>query len=215
MGAPSLVDPDAMDELCARLKAAEEQIELLQTSNTDHPEQEICTGPFIDTTGLTGWLHGWTTPVQNANQAQVLTDWIKVGQTVDGPDCVHDAKVTVDVGNHYFILRRIRAYLWIDVRIVRNGVVCHTETYDAYEYIDERGVTNPDVVPPTQTIIFKPGNSNLTCFNSPAGATYDVEVRYRYQSASFQSSSYFRFIGGLRSEGDFVFLPREIVTGRI
>lgn len=215
MGELVVVDSDDMDALCARIAANESQIEKLLANPVVVPEQEICEGPFIGSTGRTGWLHGWSPVTQNANVPQVLTEWMQVGREVTGPDCVHDAKLTLDVGNHYFLLRRIRAYLWIDVRVLRNGVACHTESYDAYEYHDERQDTNPDVIPPLRYLIEKPGNSNLTCLNGPANAVYTVEVRYRYQGASFQPSSYFRYIGGLRSEGDLVFQPKNIVIGRL
>jgi len=46
----------------------------------------------------------------------------------------------------------------------------------------------------------------------PAGATVQVQARERYQVASFQPSSYFRYIPGLRAEANLSFNPRDEMT---
>lgn len=210
MNAGLLVEQKAMDSLCARLAAAEKAL-----ANVEHPEQKLCTGPFIGCTGRTGWWDGWSDVFSAQNVDTTTSEWIQIGNAWTGPNCVHDVAANVDMGNHYVLMRRMRSYLWLDVRLLRNGVACRTETYDTYTYQDETQDTNPDVITPVQYLLSKPGGSNLCCTNSAPGTVYTVEVRTRYRAVSSQSSSYFRYIGGLRSEGQFITTPRNIVEGRV
>lgn len=174
-------------------------------------EHVVCDGNFKGRSGRTGWVHGWSPVTTDGDVANVTTGWLDIGNSWVGPDCVHDADAVVDVGNHYMLLRRIRAYHWIDVRLLRNGVACNTKTSDTYTYRDKREDVNLDVMP-IHAEIWKSGNSLLCCTNSPALSEYQVQVQYRYRGVSSQPSSYFRYIGGLRSEAVFNAFPKQVIT---
>ncbi len=181
-----------------------------------HPETDLdveeCTGDFENGTGRTGWYYPWTAVTQNANVPNTLLDWVNISNARTSPDCITDMTYNVNLGNHLLYLRRIRAYLWVDYRLLINGVAVSTKTYHTYIYEDEREDTNPDIIPPQQYQIRNAGSGHGFRLNVPASSTVQVQARVRYQAVGFQTSSYFRYIGGLRSEANFSFNPREEIT---
>lgn len=177
------------------------------------PDQEICDGSFVQRTGRTGWLFPWT-PVATANTGTIEDDWVQVSTTETSPDCVTDLEVNVFAGNHYFQIDSARIYHWIDFRLLVNGVAVLTETFDHYEYLDDRNET-VDTTNPQKLIIRTGGSWFAERKNVPAGATVSVEMRRRYNFNAFQTGGRARAIGGLRSKALFDFSPQQIVTGRV
>lgn len=171
-----------------------------------------CTGPFKRSTGRTGWLAGWTTPATD-NVANVTTDWIPVSTAQTSPACVTDMNVHVDFGVFYYQLRRMRLRQTTDWRLLVNGAAVITETFDEYNYLSAREDTNPDVIAPLDVRSRPMGHSAATRLNVPAGASVQVQVRYRHNFTGAQSSAYGRLIQGLRSQATFDFTPRTLVTG--
>jgi len=212
-------------EDCPAFKDLAAQVAALANAPPDpHPDQRICTGPFVRGTNLTGWWNGfgaiggsnWSQVYNNVgNVARVEGEWVPVGNAVTSPDCVTDIGVVVDTGNHLFYMRRTRAYYWIDVRLLVNGAAVSTLTYDRYLYKDKRGQATPEDSITLHYEIEQGGTTLLSRLNVPAGATLQVEARQRYQTAGAQSSNYFRVVGGLRSKALYTMTPRQIVTGRL
>ena len=203
-----LVDADSFADIVARLCALE------QAPPVVVPDQEVCTGPFQQQSGITGWWATWTA-IRTANFNDASSPWYNIGVTRTAPDCPTDLNVNIDLGNHYFLLRRIRSYLWIDVRLLINGAQVDIESNDKYLYLDQRSDTNPDVINPVRFELYPMGVSNLYRANVPAGATMQIQARTRLQGVGAQPSAYHRYIGGLRSEATFHNTPRELITGRI
>ena len=177
------------------------------------PEQISCTGPFEVSNNRTGWWTGWTPIIQDANVPNTISDWYNVGTAVTSPDCITDVTFDVNFGSHYFISRRIRTYFWIDFQLLINGVAVQTRTFDIYHYFDETTDLNPDVIENIQYNLKHVGSREDGRLNIPAGSTLQVQARTRYQAVSFQPSSYWRYIGGLRSNTSFHFSPKQIVIG--
>ena len=171
-----------------------------------------CSGDFENGTGRTGWWRGWTAVTQNANVPNTLTDWVNISNARTSPDCITDMTYNVNLGNHLIYIRRIRAYVWVDYRLLINGAAVNTKTYHSYLYEDERNDTNPDVIPAVQYQIRSAGSGHGYRLNVPASSTVQIQARVRYQAVGFQPSSYFRYIGGLRSEVNFSFNPRTELT---
>lgn len=178
---------------------------------TPAPIVEICTGPFKVSTGRTGWVQGWTAPT-TANVPVTTGAWLPISTAITSPSCVTDMNVHVDFGVLYYQLRRMQMRQWVNWRLLVNGVAVVTETFDEYNYISQREDTNPDVIRPLDVRSRPMGFSSATRNNVPAGATIQVEVQYRYQFLSAQTSAYGRLIQGLRSQATFDFSPRNIVT---
>jgi len=180
-----------------------------KTVQLDQPE--YCVGPFERVSSRTGWWITWTA-VFTGNVARTETAWFPVGNSVVSPDCITDMTFVSDAGNHLIYSRRNRVYLWLDYRLVINGTPVLTRTYDKYLYKDRRQDTNPDVITPQLYDMEPMGVFVDGRLNVPAGATVQVEARQRYQVVGAQSSSYSRYIGGLRSQTEFNFSPRQIQT---
>lgn len=171
-----------------------------------HTELETCTGPFVQGTGRTGWMHPWT-PVLTAATGTVTDDWVQISTAETAPDCPTDAKVSVFLGNDYVQLTDARLYLWKDVRLLINAVPVLTWTFQSYRYEDERGDEN------NKLLINPDGSVHLHRLNVPAGASVTVETRRRYNANAFLDGGRARTIGGLRSHASMAFTPRNIVTG--
>lgn len=178
------------------------------------PDQEICTGPFERCTNRTGWwAPAWSPVFNTGNVPRTEDDWVPVGNPVVSPDCVTDLTFDADLGSHLMYLRNVRAYYWVDYRLVVNGVPVLTRSYDKYWYKDER-INNATGDEPLQYLAIPISNAIDHRLNIPAGATVGVEARRRYQTVGAQDANYFRVISGLRSQTKFSFTPRELVTGR-
>jgi len=187
------------------------------TINIIHPpaptlSEIYCSGDYETGTGRTGWWQGWTAVTQNANVPNTLLDWVNISNARTSPNCITDMTFNVDLGNHLIYSRRNRSYVWIDYRLLINGVAVTTKTYHKYIYEDERDDTNPDVIAPQQYQMRPAGSGHGYRLNVPASSTVQVQARVRYQAVGFQPSSYFRYIGGLRSEANFSFNPRTELT---
>jgi len=179
------------------------------------PAQEICTGPFVKQSSRTGWWTGWAPVVSNgADYPNTISDWYNVGSAVTSPQCLTDVSIAADPGRHYVYSRRVRTYIWLDWRLLVNGAPVLTRTFDDYWYHDERSDTAPDVIEPLQTELVGLSPWNITRANIPAGATLQVQALTRVRTVAAQASSWWRYIGGLRSDTTHTFLPRTIVTGR-
>ena len=169
-----------------------------------------CDGPFVVQSARTGWWGTWS-PIYTANSGTVTEDWIAV-RSVTSPECVTDASIDFDMGLTYYQLRRMRMYYWIDWRVLINGAVVYTETYDVYHYDDERQDTNPDVIPPLKIKTHDNGYANAVRLNVPANATVAIETRQRYNFSAAQTSAYGRVISGLRSNHKVDFELRTEIT---
>lgn len=177
-------------------------------------DQEICTGPFVDVSGRTGWTHTWT-PIATANTGTVTEDWVQISTAETSPNCTTDITVNADLGHNYFQMQASRAYVWFDVRMLINGAAVVTYTFHRYRYRDERGQANV----PQQLEIEEIGQAFFARNNVPAGATVTVELRRRYNFNAFQAGNVpnasARVISGLRAHFNVHYSPREIVTGRL
>lgn len=208
---------DVVDDLSNRLKV----VECLDIPDPVDPvdpiELDVCSGIFTQTNNVSGWWGAWT-PVITANQGTTTHyDWRIIGSgTVPSPDCVTDMSVVIDPGSWYTRIRRARMYSWLDIRILVNGAVVYTLTNASYHYEDGRRDTNPDVINPVPvniTNIFSTVVAERQAV--PAGATVEVQGRWRYNVNAVQTSPYVRVIGGLRSRVQFTFTPRNIVVGEV
>ena len=179
-------------------------IGLIETQRT------ICEGPFQISSNRTGWWAGWTAITQDANIPLTISDWYPVGNATTSPSCVTDLTFDVDFGNHYFLARRNRYYFWIDYQLLINGAAVQTRTYEIYHYKDEQTITS-DINYPLQYELQNIGDTEDGRLNIPAGASVQVEARTRYQVVGAQTGSYFRYIGGLRSNTAYHFSPRNII----
>lgn len=177
------------------------------------PPQEICTGPFVDRTGRTGWVFPWTA-VNTANTGTITDDWVQISSTETSPNCVTDLAAFVDAGEIYHQIKSARAYQWIDFRLLVNGVAVVTETYDNYRYMDDRHNNAATNSAPLKLIIENAKTWFAERYNVPAGAAISFEMRRRYNHNAFQTGGSVRTIGGLRSKAMAIYSPRQIVTGR-
>lgn len=197
------------------------QSEVVAIAGDSAPEQDICAGPFTQCSTRTGWWSTFDTPnwspvyANVGNVPNTLGEYVPIGAVRKSPDCVTDVSATVHLGQMLAYIRRTRAYINIDVRLLCNGVVRDNLTYDMYHYIDERSDTNPDVIEPLQYRARPSGTDVLCCAGAPANSDLQVEARVRYRTVGAQSSDYFRVIAGLRSRASFVTLPRNLVIGRV
>ena len=177
----------------------------------DHPEQEICTGDFTDSTSRSGWLHTWT-PTYTANSGTVVEDWVQITTAEIAPDCETDITVNGTLGNSYFQLRNMYGRAWYDVRLLVNGAPVVTYTFQNYHYEDDIGSTNLD------DDITPLGSFHFARVSIPAGATITVEVARRHNfvagNAAVAAPSG-RVISGLRANFNVHYSPTQIVTGRI
>lgn len=174
------------------------------------PDQEICTGNFIDSSARTGWLFPWT-PTATANTGTVVEDWVQVSAVEVSPDCITDMTVNVSLGNSYIQARNAYARVWYDVRLLVNGVATTTYTFQNYHYEDDIGNTNLD------DDIMPMGSAHFSRASVPAGADITVEVRRRYNfvmGSAAVAAPTAREIGGLRSHFNVHYSPIAIVTGR-
>lgn len=206
---------DITDDLQNRMKVVE-SIDIPET--TEPVELDICTGPFTRTNSPSSWWDESWTPVITANQGTTTHyDWQTIGNgTVTSPTCITDLTVTVDPGSWYTRIRRARMYSWLDIRILVNGTAVYTLTNASYHYEDKRRDTNPDVIDPVPVNITNIFSTVVAeRLNVPAGATVEVQGRWRYNVNGVQTSAYVRVIGGLRSRVKFDFEPRTIVTGAL
>ena len=172
----------------------------------------VLKGGYNQISTRTGWWEGWT-PTITANSGTVTNpNWFNVGNAKVSPDEITDLNCTIDLGNHYFLGRRCRYYFWIDVRLLINGVAVYTKTYDKYLYNDWRNDTNPDVIRPVLYRLEPIGGAIINRLNVPALATVQVQARTRYNVNAMQTSGTWRYIGGLRSNTMFSFMPKQLVT---
>ena len=85
-------------------------------------DQEVCTNvrtPY--TSSRTGWWSGWTA-VYTANSGTIThTPYRSIGTRTNTTGKVVDMDVALDFGEHLIYLRRARAYLWLDYRVLING----------------------------------------------------------------------------------------------
>jgi len=180
------------------------------------PDQEICTDirtPYVS--NRTSWWGGWTA-VATANVArEIVVPWRQIATRTNTTGKTVDIRVEVDWGDHLTYLRRARMYLWTEWRVLINGTVVMTRTYDDYLYIDKRNDTNPDVVRPQLYEIQPMGVSMYHRYNAPVAAVISVEVQSRWQVAAAQTSAYARYIGGLRSQASIDLFLQNLVVGRI
>lgn len=188
------------------------------TVNIQHPPSSnptinelYCAGDFETGTGRTGWWETWT-PIATANVAAVTSDWHDISVARTSPDCITDMTVNVNLGEHYLIQRHNRIYLWIDYRLLVNGVAVFTKTYHRYIYEDETQDITPPITQPVQYQIKNGGSGHGYRLNVPASSTVQVQARTRFQVTASQTNSYARYIGGLRSEANFSFNPRTELT---
>lgn len=215
---PQGLDADAVKKAIVACFAGPDAPEI---DHPDPPDQRICRGPFQRCSNRTGWWSVFGTPnwspVYNntGNVAQVVGEWVGVGNEVVAPDCVTDLVFDADLGNHIHYARRTRVLSWWDVRLLVNGAVVQTLGTDIYHYRDERTPTNQsEGADPLQYHMEPTGHANGHRLNIPAGATVQVEARPRYQTSASQDGNYFRTIVGLRSQTTYSFTPREVVIGR-
>jgi len=196
---------DVVDDMCNQLKSALVVPEMKQ--------YELCTGPFENCNLRSSWLQTWT-PVGTANlPITTYIDWRTIGNGVrTSPDCETDMTINANLGSHYIRANRIRAYIWFDYRLLVNGIAVVTRTNEVYRYIDGLNDTNPDVIPPIPQNIEPFGNITDHRLSVPPSSTVEAQVRVRYQLANAQSSPYFRMILGLRSQTNFSFSPKQIIT---
>lgn len=175
----------------------------------DVPELTKCVGPFEISNNRTGWWTGWTPITQNANVPFTTSDWFNVGAAVTSPSCITDVTYDIDFGNHYVVSRKIRTWIYIDYRLLVNGAAVQTRTFEIYHTIDEAQSVQQSI----QNIQYNLQNIGDTeggRLNIPASATVQIQARQRYRATSSTAGSYFRYIGGLRSNASFHFAPKEI-----
>lgn len=179
--------------------------------SVNHPDQEICTGDFVDVTGRAGWLHTWS-PIYTANSGTVIDGYAQVSTSEVSPNCVTDITVNVSLGNSYMLLRNMFGRAWYDVRLLINGAAVTTWTFHAYHYDERSDSDNID------DILYPMGSAHFARTNVPAGATITVEIQRRHNFVVRQgtvSTPYGRVISGLRSHFNVHYSPTQIVTGRI
>lgn len=175
------------------------------------PNQEICTGDFVDVSSRSGWLHTWTT-FYTANSGTVVDGWVQVGSAEVSPNCVTDMTVNVSLGNSYMQLQNANGRVWYDVRLLVNGVAVTTFTFQNYHYEDDIGTTNLD------DDITPLGSAHFARSNVPAGATITVEIQRRHNfvmGGAANGTARGRVISGLRSHFNVHYSPTQIVTGRV
>lgn len=208
---------------CKLRKKVDQNCDAIAGILNSETEQEICTGPFVFCSTRTGWwptfaeLEGgtstWSAVHNNTgNVPTMLGAYVPLGAVRRTPDCVTDVQAVAHLGNLFAYMRRTRAYIYVDVRLLCNGIVRESLTYDMYHYIDERTETTD--LEPLQYRARPTGTNTLCCANVPANSDLQVEARIRYRTAGAQDLNYFRIIGGLRSRASFTAIPREIVVGR-
>ena len=175
-----------------------------------HPEQEICTGDFVDVSSRTGWMHTWT-PTYTANSGTIIEDWVQIGTAETAPNCATDITVNANMGMAYSQLRNANMRAWWDVRLLVNGAAVTTYTFQTYLYEDDIGNTNLD--DDIQTI----GEAHFARASVPAGATITVEIRRRHNfvvGGAAIAAPFARVISGLRAHFNVHYSPIAIVTGR-
>lgn len=175
------------------------------------PDQEICTGDFVDVSSRAGWLHTWT-PTYNANSGTIVEDYVQVGSAEISPNCVTDITVNVSLGNSYFQLRNMYGRAWYDVRLLINGAAVTTFTFQNYHYEDDLSEANlSDDISPL-------GSAHFARTNVPAGATITVEIARRHNFVAGNAviaAPFGRVISGLRAHFNVHYSPIQIVTGRV
>ncbi len=171
-----------------------------------HTELEVCTGPFAQGTGRTGWVHPWT-PVMTANSGTVVEDWVQISTAETAPECPTDLTINAFLGNDYVQLEDARLYIWKDVQLLVDGLPVLTWTFQTYRYEDERGDTS------NKLLINADGSVHLHRLNVAAGALVTVETRRRYNANAFLAGGRARTIGGLRAHANVHFSPRNIAIG--
>lgn len=173
------------------------------------PEVETCEGNFVFANTRTGWIFPWTAVFSNVgNVANTVEDWVNVGGTYTTPGCVTDLVADVDIGRTIVYSRRTRSYVQYDVRLLINGAVVLTQTFEHYLYLDKRNELNPDIIRPQLYEMYDMGSSPMYRANVPANSVIQIQARRRYRTVGAQSSDYFRTIGGLRSNVEFNTHPR-------
>lgn len=168
--------------------------------------------PFLDTSNRDArW--DWWTPVYTANSGTITKPRDTNNFTAEtSPPILTDILVNIDFGHLYYLLRRMRMYYWVDVRLLINNVVVQTWTYDVYLYDDDRQDTNPDVIDPLHYDIKPLGSSFIQRNNVAPSSTVSIEVRERYNFNGAQTSAYGRLIAWLRSHFTVTYIPRFLVT---
>ena len=174
------------------------------------PNQEICTGDFVDISSRSGWLHPWTTSYTD-NTGTIIEDWVQVGGVEVSPDCDTDITVNVNMGNSYMQLRNMWGRIWYDVRLLIDGVPRITWSLQAYHHEDDIGGTNldDDVIPLGSVHFARP--------SIPAGSEISVEIARRHNFVAGNttiSAPFGRVISGVRSHFSIHYTPVRIVTGR-
>ena len=203
-----LVDEKSFANIVSRICTLEE-------TPIEHPEQEICTGDFVDVTSRTGWLHTWS-PTYTDNSGTILDGYNQVSTTEVSPNCITDMTVNVSLGNSYMLLRNMRGRVWYDVRLLVNGAAVTTWTFQNYHYEDNRTGTSTDNT--IQEFITPLGSAHFARTNVPAGATITVEIQRRHNFTTGPgngSNPHGRVISGLRAHFNVHYSPTQIVTGRI
>jgi len=174
-------------------------------------EEDRCAGPFHRSV-RDGWALGTWTPVENGNIGLTTLDWDNIGAARTSPDCVTDMIVSVDFGNYYTQIRRMRADIYIDARILINGAAVLTVNAIKRIHEDERNDTNPDVIPVQQYQTKHPGSYYYERLNVPAGATVQQQVRVRYRFVGAQTSAFGRIAPSLYPSVSYEFEPRNELT---
>ena len=187
---------------------SQEEVEALITP---HPDQEICTGDFVDVSTRAGWTHTWT-PTYTASTGTVVEQWVQVGTAETAPDCLTDITVNGTLGNSYMQTRNMWGRVWYDVRLLINGAAVTTYTFQNYQYEDDIGETKlADEIDPL-------GSYHFARNNVPAGATITVEILRRHNFVAGNAaiaSPFGRVISGLRAHFNVHYSPTQIVTGRV
>lgn len=204
--------------VCEVVDDLKDQVKSLQTAvPTEIPEHIICTGPFIDCTNRSGWIGSAGTVHTTNSGSQTLFGWTKVGGSgvLTSPDCLSDMKVDLNLGHIYFYLRRMRAYFWVDVRLLVNGVVVTTQTVDKYLYTDARDNTPLTGTAPLELNLNDTGNTQFCTYNVDPNSVIEAEAQVRYNfNGAQQPNAYGRIIRwGLRSKVSTIAMPRNILTG--
>lgn len=192
---------------------SEEEVLALLPEPIVVPEQEICTGDFVDVTGRAGWLPTWT-PIYTANSGTIIEDWLQISTAEVSPNCATDITVNVSLGNSYMLLRNMYGRSWFDVRLLINGTAVTTFTFQNYHY--DRSSTPTDSV--IQNKMRPLGSTHFARASVPAGASITVELRRRHNfviGPAAGATPYGRLISGLRAHFNVHYSPINIVTGRI
>lgn len=199
---------DQVDKLTESIK---EQIkEAIDAIVFPTPTLEFCTGLFTRTTNRTGWWSGWTAVLTDNQAVMEYTPWSREHSAITSPSCVTDFSLQYNVGNWYLRLRRMRAYVWVDYRLLINGTVVQTGSNQIYRYKDERSQDEIRSIP----VNIEPwGGFAVSRAGIPASADISVETRTRYTLSAAQSDAWFRLIGGLRSTTKPTFTLRNQVIG--